>query len=638
MTADTPETTALKDQARELLAQNRHGEAKALAERACAANAGDARAWHLLGLSSARLGEMDGARAAWQQALAIDPNDAESHSYLANVLVRLGLREQAVVHFREALRLRPDDINTLNNLGTVLSELNRLDEAARCYADALSLAPNAVTHFNLATVYMRTQRLAEAADHYRRALALAPERVEIYNNLGNALKYMGQLDQAEAAYGEAIRRIPDHPMAYANLGTLMLELGRLDEAQAGYVRALALNPDHRKAAIGLASICEKRGRFDEAYGRLQPFLAAGNVDADVAMVFAALSRPLGRRAEAIALMERVLETDAPSLDTQNRIALHFALGRLYDDAADYPRAFSHYRQANALVAQPFDSDAHTRHVDALIATFSRDFMARAPRATVKSQRPVLIVGMPRSGTSLVEQILASHPMVFGAGELEALHTIARDLPAFMDSRQNYPACLDTLTQDQCDTLARRYLDHICELAPADAVRVTDKMPSNFLHLGLIALLLPGARIIHCTRDPLDTCLSCYFQRFAAAAVPYAFDLAHTGAFYNQYLRLMAHWRKVLDVNIMEVAYEDLVADQETVSRAMVEFCGLEWDERCLRYHETQRVVATSSYDQVRQPLYDRSVGRWRHYAPYLDDLRNALGDPPGSAGIDGPAA
>lgn len=625
MTDETADTAKLKDQARQLIGQNRLDEARALARRLCDTNTGDAQAWHLLGLSSARMGDMDQALAAWRQSLTLAPDNAETHYYLGNVYVRLGRREQAVEHFRAALRLKPDDTNALNNLGTVLSELNRLDEAAQCYNDALALAPNAITHYNLATVYMRQQRLDQALDHFRRAQALEPQRVEIHNNLGNAFKYQGRIKEAEAAYREAMRLKPEHPMAYANLGTLMLELGRIEEAHDHYQQALTLDPNHRKAAVGLADIHEKQGRFEQAYDQLRPFLAAERVDADAALVFAALCRPLKRGDEAIALMERLLAQGGPNLDVYNRISLHFALGRLYDAARDYDRAFGHYREANTLADRRFDPGAHARYIDGLIKAYSPAFMARAPRAGIPTQRPILIIGMPRSGTSLVEQILASHPAVFGAGELEEMHRIVADLPAALGTQLPYPECLDALSQSHCDTLARRYVDHLASMSPDSAARVTDKMPTNFMHLGLINLLLPGARVIQCIRDPMDTCLSCYFQYFAAGALPYAYDLSHVGAFYKEYQRLMDHWRKVIDIPMMEVVYEDLVADQEGVSRALVDFCGLAWDERCLRYHETPRVVATASYDQVRQPMYSRSAGRWRHYAPYLGELQDALG-------------
>jgi tetratricopeptide (TPR) repeat protein len=217
-------------------------------------------------------------------------------------------------------------------------------------------------------------------------------------------------------------------------------------------------------------------------------------------------------------------------------------------------------------------------------------------------------------------------MVFGAGELDEMSLIEIDLSAILGGQLPFPRSVESLTADHCDRLAQRYLDYIDNIASSDAQRVTDKMPTNFLRLGLITQLFPQARIIHCMRDPLDTCLSCYFQFFSESQ-SFTYDLANLGAYYRQYQRLMEHWRTVLSAPIMEVRYEDLVANQEGVSRALVDFCGLEWDDRCLRFHEMRRKVATASYDQVRQPMYNRSVGRWRHYESHLTALHQALNEP-----------
>jgi len=245
-----------------------------------------------------------------------------------------------------------------------------------------------------------------------------------------------------------------------------------------------------------------------------------------------------------------------------------------------------------------------------------------PRASVRSDRPVFIVGMPRSGTSLIEQILASHPQVFGAGELTDIVRLPLSLHTMLGTERKYPQCLSLLTQDRIDTFAQHYLDKLASLSP-DASRVIDKMPGNFMHLGFIELLFPDARIIHCMRDPLDTCLSCYFQDFSRSH-PYSYDLENLGAFYNEYRKIMQHWRSVLSIPMYEIQYEELVADQEMKSRELVEFCGLEWDERCLNFHETKRYVGTASYDQVRQPMYKKSAGRWKNYENRIDVLKKSL--------------
>jgi hypothetical protein len=230
--------------------------------------------------------------------------------------------------------------------------------------------------------------------------------------------------------------------------------------------------------------------------------------------------------------------------------------------------------------------------------------------------------MPRSGTTLVEQILASHPAVFGAGELLRVGEIAQRLPSALGSRLDYPLCLADFSQQAADAAAQEYLDYLQSLSGGEATRVTDKMPGNFMHLGLIDLLFPGARIIHCMRDPLDTCLSCYSQNFNGHE--YTHDLSHLGHFYRDYQRIMQHWRGVVRVPVLEVQYEALVEDPEPGSRRLIEFCGLPWDDSCLRFYENKRTVVTASYDQVRRPIYKTSTERWRNYERHIDPLKAAL--------------
>ena len=321
-------------------------------------------------------------------------------------------------------------------------------------------------------------------------------------------------------------------------------------------------------------------------------------------------------------MKRVLTDSAEKLSNYEQVSLHFGLGRLLDAADRYEEAFAHYRQGNTLKHEVFSPADHARYVDDIIATYNSDFMAKAPRANNDSTRPLFIIGMPRSGTTLVEQILVSHPQVAGGGELTFMNDIVRELPSLLGVSAPYLQSLAALTAEVCDRASRYYLDRIATIS-SDARYVTDKMPGNFMYLGLIALLFPRARIIHCGRDPLDTCLSCYFQYFPAGH-PYAYDLDHLGGYYRQYQRLMQHWRTVIRLPMLEVQYQDLVADQERVSREIIAFCDLPWDERCLRFHETGRVVHTLSYDQVRQPLNQRSVGRWRHYDRFLAPLKKHL--------------
>ncbi|MEE8429157.1 MAG: sulfotransferase, partial [Gammaproteobacteria bacterium] len=325
--------------------------------------------------------------------------------------------------------------------------------------------------------------------------------------------------------------------------------------------------------------------------------------------------------EAIALMESLLKQN-PVLATTSRCNLHFNLGKQYDDIGEYDKAFAHFQQGNSSKSVDFDTARYKSEMDALISTYTSDFLTRMPRATVRSDRPVFVVGMPRSGTSLVEQILSSHPSVFGAGELPDIVQLPLSLHVILGTEQRYPRCLPLLPQDKMDMLAQHYLDRLKSLS-ADATRVIDKMPGNFTHLGFIELLFPDARVIHIMRNPLDNCLSCYFQDFSRSH-PYSYDLRVLGTFYNGYRRLMQHWRQVLTIPMMEVQYEELVANQEPISRELVKFCGLDWDERCLEFHKNKRYVGTASYEQVRRPMYQKSAGRWHNYESYLDPLMEVL--------------
>jgi len=332
---------------------------------------------------------------------------------------------------------------------------------------------------------------------------------------------------------------------------------------------------------------------------------------------------LCRNNVAIALLEPWLTRGDKKVDTQQKMMLHFKLGDLYDAQNNYQQAFEHYLAANQLKARTYNIEAFSTFVDGLISIFTPEFMSSVPRASHKSSRPIFILGMPRSGTTLVEQILACHTDVFGAGELEFIRHITAELLQTDEHGKFSTDCLSDLNVDTCNRFAGTYLEHLKELS-AESRYVTDKMPQNFLGLGIISLLFPEARIIHCRRDPLDTCLSCFFHDFGATH-PYAYNLEILGRYYKEYKRIMHHWQEVLGIPMFEVCYEELVADQEGMTRALLEYCDLEWDDKCLRFYDNKRTVSTLSYDQVRKPIYTRSIGRWKHYEPYLKPLIESLG-------------
>jgi tetratricopeptide (TPR) repeat protein len=625
MTDKSTNPSPQKEQALALLQSNRLAEAKDLYAQICNADPKEADAWYMHGMVNGMLGLIDDAGACFRQAIANRRDFADAHCNLGNVLLHQGKTEEALECYRQALRINPGHAGAHCNLGNLLQKMGRLDEAQASYRKALSLNSDlTIAHYNLGNLLSQQLKFGEAQECYRQALRINPGYVEAHNNLGNVLKHQGWLDEALACYRRALHINPDYIDGYINVGIVLELQGKFDAAMDSYRQTQRLKPGHIKAIAGEASVLARQHKFEAAYERLRPCLDAGTDDASIAITLATFCRHIGRCDEVIALIERLLGQDEQPLDRNELVNLHFALGKLYDDIGAFDDAFAHYRQGNALKPHSHDRQEHTRYVDALIQFYNRDFLRTAPYATIESQRPIFIVGMPRSGTSLVEQILASHPQVHGAGELEDIGRLTIDLPTELGVNEAYPQCLTSLTREKCNELARRYLDRLASLS-RNALRVTDKMPRNFLHLGLIALLFPQARVIHCIRNPLDTCLSCYFQSFVGGN-EFADDLADLGAYYNQYLRLMRHWKTTLDISILEMRYEELVTDQEMMSRRLVEYCGLDWDDRCLRFFENKRTVTTASYEQVRQPMYNKSVDRWKNYENHLGPLKNVLAE------------
>lgn len=624
MTIGKPNVSLEKKQALALLEKNQLSEAKVLFTQISEAHPEDAEVWYMLGMVNGMLGLIDEAGDCCRKAIEIRPDLADAHRNLGNVLLYQGRLDEALNSYREAVRINPAAADIHCSLGNLFQQMGRAKEAEESYREALRLNPEfAIAYYNLGNLYLNQWSLDEARQCYEEVLRLDPGNVAAHVNLGNVLKHQGWREEALQRYREVLCVKPDNIEACGNMGIVLESLGRLDEALECYRRLQHLKPGHITAITGEASILARQGKFEAAYENLRPLLEKGAPESPfVVLTLASFCRQVKQCPQAIAMMERLLARENGALGRFERISLHFSLGKLYDAAGSYEDAFKHYKCGNQLKKSAFDRDEHSRYVDDLIQIYSKPFMAGAKRASATSQRPVFIIGMPRSGTSLVEQILASHPQIYGAGELEDIGRMTKSLPAMLATNKPYPQCMSELTEDVCNVLAQRYLERLDQLDP-DAVRVTDKMPRNFFHLGLIALLFPGARIIHCVRNPFDTCLSCYFQNFIGGN-EFADDLEDLGAYYLEYRRLMDHWRHTLGLPMMTIHYEELIADQKSLSRELVEFCGLEWDEGCLRFFENKRVVSTSSYDQVNQPLYKRSVERWRKYESHLEPLKKAL--------------
>jgi len=460
----------------------------------------------------------------------------------------------------------------------------------------------------------------EALDLFRRAAEAVPQSRGILTNYGVALRDLDRAEDAVAVFERLARLSPDDATPLALTADCRRRQGRLQEAAGLYAQALAKDPDNGPAHYNLALTLIPLGELAAAREALGETLRR-HPDRAGAHRNLALISDHGPGDPAIAAMERLLAN--PATDSEQRQQLYFGLGKAYDDCGEPDRAFHAFAEANRLRRAEFDYDMGLDEawVERLIDVFDSAFLEQFRDQGDPTEAPVFIVGMPRSGTSLVEQILASHPAVLGAGELPDIRLLSRrhDGPD-----ATFPDTLAGLRLYDRRRLAKAYLKRLGRDRQVET-RITDKMPDNFFWLGFIHVLLPNARIIHCRRDPVDTCLSCFKARFDRGQF-FAYDLTDLGRFYRLYRRLMDHWRHVLPAAAMiEVDYETLVADPEPASRAMIDFLGLDWDDACLTPERTARAVHTASAAQIRQPIYGHAVGRWRRYAGHLGPLLAALG-------------
>ncbi len=604
----------LSNQAFTLVEQGKHNAALDLFEQVCELDANNAEAWMMRGVIKMDTGALVVAEEYLDKAHDIDPDYADVYYYRA-CLRRLQNRfADALVYVQRALQLDVDYAEAKK----LLVELQSLtSQADGSIADGGSANEKIKQYIDKADQYRSQNQLAEALSVYREALQFKTSNTAHYVYIGQVLYEMQQHVDAIKSFQLALNLDANNVVANIGLALVTFMQGHAQEAGVFIDRALQLEPENVSAIALAANIAKHLGNKQKAFDLLAPLVAKNIKDANIALAFAIISKDFNCQQDAINLMESILQTEK-NLSLLSTINLYFNLGNLYDNLQQYDKAFSYYKKGNDLKPISFDRQAHSQKIDHYIKVQSREFLGALPKATQASERPIFVVGMVRSGTSLIEQILSSHPEVFGAGELPDVYQIVNVLPDVFNKIQSYPECMSLLSQDIVDQLEQKCLSHLSELS-ADALRVVDKLPGNFMHLGLIQTIYPGAKVIHCKRDPLDTCLSTYFQDFSTAH-PYAYDLENLQSFYKDYLRLMEHWRDVLTIPMLEINYEDLVMDQESVSRQLVEFCGLEWSEECMNFHANKRYVKTASYDQVNKPIYQNSISRWKNYEVHLSEL------------------
>ena len=582
---------------------------------------GAAGAWLLLASVQGRQARYADVVESCRRVLNLAPRHPTAHSLLGSACIALGRTQEAIEHLEQAAHLAPGDPGVLNNLGNALYAVDRFDAAANRYEAALRSSPgHAQAHFGLGNCRLAQKRWIDAITCYQRAYHQMPESYDINMSMGKAYVNVGKLEEAQACLKRAIKLSANPAAALLELARVLEFQGCLDEALDRVEQSLQHQPDNANAIARRAQIRCKTGDLEEAHRDLRALVDQERITPEVLLAWGELCRHFGDCAEVLARTNSLI--DDHRVGTGDAVSLHYMLGRLHDREGDYDVAFGHYAQANTLLSSNFDRKEHKDMLEAMIASYSREAFPTLARSGCQDERPVFILGMPRSGSSLIEQILASHAQVFGAGELNHARNLAAEL--FPGRESKLGAYLPSVTAQQFDALAKRYLALAGEQA-GTATRITDKMPANFLWLGLIAQMFPHARVIHCLRDPRDTCLSIYFQLFTQAH-PYASDLGDLAFYYRGYERMMTHWRAVLDLPMLEVRYEQLVADQEGQTRAMLDFLGLPWDDACLAFHQSKRATATASWDQVRQPVYTRSLQRWRNYQAHIGPLIDEFGD------------
>ena len=575
-------------------------------------------------LAAHRQGDFTVAEARYRQILKQFPAHANAIHFLGLLSHQVGDNEAALKLLRRAIELSPKSYLYRHNLAGVFRTLRRYAEAEKCYQETLALKPKHTDAIiGLALARMAQNRFGDALASYEHALAIEPRNFEVWIGLGAAQVELARRTEALACYREARALVAQDADKLQRVGLAFLNTDAAEEACDCFESAIAIRSDyvdaHNNLGIALSELGNLKGaaeHFSEAL-RIKPDHASAWHNL-VGIVHLNSGDPLWKP-----LMS--LSDEMQSRPAADAILLHFSLGKVWEDAGEYERAFRHFLDGNRLqrYALDYNEERQANYHHNFIRYFDSAFMASHANEGCDDGSPIFIIGMPRSGTTLVEQILASHPLVYGAGEQHLLRQCLDMELGPLASDDELPRRLLLMDDKSLKHIGERYLSAIKELAPT-AARITDKLPGNMVLVGLIHLVFPRARIIHCLREPLDTCISCFSQHFTTG-YHFSYELGELGRFYRLYDELMNHWRAVLPLgSILEVHYEDVVADIEGQARKLVAFCDLPWDESCLRFYASPRLVKTASLAQVRQPIYGSSIGRWKHYEQFLDPLMQSL--------------
>ncbi|MBU1192069.1 MAG: tetratricopeptide repeat protein [Gammaproteobacteria bacterium] len=593
-------------------------------ENAVKLDANSAQAHSNLGIAYYDRGELEKAEVCQQRALKINPTMPQALNNLGSIQRDRKHYPAAIEWYKKAIAHNPTYLESANNLGAVLTESERPEEAVPVLLQVIKARPGyAEAHCNIACAFLAMEDFKRAAVGFKKAIELKPDYPQALEGLAKLHQEQNELPEALSLAQRALALTPQRAEVHSLLGGIYTEQGFPDKAAQAYAQALDINPALLSAHLGKGHLLMEKG---DMAGAEASFNHALSLDPDGLAARLSLSQVRKTKPgdDNLQALEKKAQ-DLANMSETKALSLYFGLGKSYDDIKDYQRAFPHFLEGCRLKRKriQYNADDNTKACENIKEFFTPETIDNLRGAGESSDVPIFVLGMPRSGTTLTEQILASHPDVYGAGELHDLLHLAGHPKG--EPTGGFPLSMRGLTPDDLASMGAKYIAGLRERAP-DAHRITDKMPANFFCVGLMHLMLPNARIVHVNRNPVDTCLSGFTRLFNKSQY-HSYDLAEIGRYYRNYAQLMDHWRTVLPQGaFLDVRYEDLVADNEGQARRLLEYCNLDWHAACLDFHKTERTVRTASVTQVRQPIYSSSVERWRKYEQFLGPLLKELGD------------
>ncbi|MFP6809129.1 MAG: sulfotransferase [Pseudomonadales bacterium] len=605
-----------------LMRQNKFEEALKYLSKSVKNAPGLAGGHEQYGLALAALGRFNEAEESLQRALALDPNSKTVHAKLTRLQLMQGKDEESRKTRERMFEINPQ-LQKLQEARTLQAD-GKLDEARKIVKSVLREDPVDVNALSsMAGICMAQDAFNDAEAFLRKALELAPDFGHAWSLLSLALKEQSKFDEAVNALEKACSLEPKNADWHSNLGNLLLAWGKEERALDSFNKALAIDPGNVGALLSKGHVLKTMGNLDDA---ISAYRASAKARPDLGEIYWSLANLKTFRFDVDDVEFMQTQVDSGKLTSESELHFSYSLGKYFEDQEDYPKAFEYYAKGGAKKRQnvTFDPVEYSAQTDKIVEMFTLEFFEQRASFGYSDPAPIFIVGLPRSGSTLIEQILCSHSQVDGTAELSDLMVLANQTGMNRFDKLKFPESLIDIDAGSIDDLGREYIDrtfHHRQGAPY----FTDKMPNNFPHIGFLHLILPNAKVIDARRHPLDSCFGSFKQLFAKGQ-PFSYDLFELGQYYKSYIRLMEHWDHVLPGKVLRVQYEDNVNDQEAQARRMIEHCGLEWEDQVLRFYETERAVKTASSEQVRQPIYNKSVNSWKRYETELAELILILED------------